>query len=810
MGSHCATARFCSLAVALFLFINPFSLAEAKGGTHCLVGVDGNAHAAEGAFSGDLCREKEAPRGSFILLILDKITLSDLLSYSGPLLTSLLQKSSLGLMNVNTAGSLGTESGYLTIGAGNRLQGNWAVRKAYNRGEEKGQSVEVLYRRHSGKGVVPPGAVLHPYTGALESLNSNRSCPASLGALGEMLTRNGFPAAVIGNADTDQEGRQAVTITMNRDGVVAYGDVSTRLLKEDRFFPFGYRCSAQVYLDVYRACSEKASLIAVEWGDTERIDAYLGHLSAERRGEFLQSSFEELDLFLGGLLADRGFEGRLVILVPSPPQAPVAGGYRLTPIVYHNPGNPRGGLLVSRTTRVPGIVANIDIAPSVAEHLGLPSPVCFAGAPLQAEPFDGHLQKISALAERTARTYQQRPSIIKGYLLVLIIFTVTGLAGIVTRFYPVRLLRPAFYGLLYFPLSFLLAPAFAFFPAGSYLLNFCFLVVLTAVFVVLSELLWRSPMAFFSGAGFMVFGLLTVDLLSGSILQSRSFLGYDPIGGARFYGIGNEYMGVMIGSFILGFGSFISLRIKGQKEAEKGGHLANFSEIRVPIWLFATLSVIILFLMASPSFGANFGGAVTAALSLSLTLGGFIALFYGGDPLLWFRSLLKRRKRALSLITFVSIPLLFILLTGLLLYYLNLPRPGADISHLGRTLELVQKNGFGELLNIASRKLEMNYKLVRYSLWTRALLVMIALIAILYYYPTGLIKNIYAGEPGFRVAMGGIIAASVTALLVNDSGVVAAATIMLYGGLPLLILALEKNLNKINDTAGNLPDKMEI
>ena len=28
-------------------------------------------------------------------------------------------------------------------------------------------------------------------------------------------------------------------------------------------------------------------------------------------------------------------------------------------------------------------------------------------------------------------------------------------------------------------------------------------------------------------------------------------LGYDPVGGARFYGIGNEYMGVLVGSSIL-------------------------------------------------------------------------------------------------------------------------------------------------------------------------------------------------------------------------------------------------------------------
>ena len=31
-----------------------------------------------------------------------------------------------------------------------------------------------------------------------------------------------------------------------------------------------------------------------------------------------------------------------------------------------------------------------------------------------------------------------------------------------------------------------------------------------------------------------------------------SMLGYDPIGGSRYYGLGNEYMGVLIGSLVIG------------------------------------------------------------------------------------------------------------------------------------------------------------------------------------------------------------------------------------------------------------------
>ena len=54
---------------------------------------------------------------------------------------------------------------------------------------------------------------------------------------------------------------------------------------------------------------------------------------------------------------------------------------------------------------------------------------------------------------------------------------------------------------------------------------------------------------------------------------------------------------------------------------------------------------------------------------------------------------------------------------GALLYYLNLPRPDTAVSHLGRTLELVRSDGLAELWNIAWRKMDMNFRLVLYSLW---------------------------------------------------------------------------------------------
>ena len=282
-------------------------------------------------------------RGRFILLTLDKLILQDLLAYSGPFLTSLLQDSSLGLMNVNTAGSPGTESGYLTVGAGARLLGNWTARRAFNREEGREQPVDVLYRRHSGKGDLPSGMVLHPYTGALEALNSSRPYPALLGALGEALTENGLSVAVLGNADTNQEGRQAVTIAMNNDGVVAYGDVSSSLLKKDGVFPFGYRCSAPAYLAAYEACRDKASFFVVEWG--YRPNRCLsGAPSRHQEGNLSGILWQSWIYFWRGCLPI--LTRKTVCLSLFLPAAGFHfGGYRLTPAVYYNPANPGRGCL---------------------------------------------------------------------------------------------------------------------------------------------------------------------------------------------------------------------------------------------------------------------------------------------------------------------------------------------------------------------------------------------------------------------------------------------------------------------------------
>lgn len=833
----------------------------------------------------------ENPAGNRVILItLDKVTYQDLLDYSGPVLASLLEKGGVALLNVNTAAS-GSESGYLSIGSGARLGANWAGRRAFNRMEpHQGEIAGALYRRHMGTSLVPPGAVLHLYSGVLHRLNEQRPYPLLVGALGEAIGRAGLGAAVLGNADGDAPNRQIAAIAMDSAGVVAYGDVGPALLREDEYFPFGKRCDAGAYLKALESFWEKAAFIAVDWGDTSRIEEYMAHLPYERRGALLRASLQELDQFLLGLQSAFRAGARLILLAPSLPGAAFSAGQKLAPLLYYNPVSPGGGLVVSDTTRLPGLVANIDLAPTILNILDVERPVFLFGAPLRVLPMAGHLEKLAALSARIMHIYNQRPAVIKGYLTAQMVLLLGGMGGLFFRIKQVKVLWPGLFTLLLFPLAALIAPAFPLYPAPHLFGNVLLLVVLTVLLTYFAVSLFPQPLAFFSFTGLSLFGLLAIDLLRGAPWISVSFLGYDPVGGARFYGIGNEYMGIMVGAFILGFGSLLGLVLNKAQLALEGNRKniplcleddissppqpavakpasgKNENKISLPLkalvsrvvdlpekgkdknaslcpktgtssaaqpageenenkpfpcpsanasrqagvqraavvglsWLFIFLSLLLLFLMASPAYGTNFGGAVTAAVALAVTAGGLLILLGGEGYIflpknpLYFQPLRRVFGRGAFASPFprkVLLLLSFMLVTGALLYWLNSATAEAPVSHLGRTLELVRSDGLPELWKIALRKLEMNIKLIRYSLWSRVLFLFIFLVTALYFYPVGLTKKIFTEKPCFKIALGGIIAGSFTAFVVNDSGVVTAATTMLYGGLPLLLLVFQE------------------
>lgn len=737
----------------------------------------------------------EGEKRTVVLVILDKVTLEDLKEYAGPTLRSMMEQGKAALKNVNTGGAVGAENGYLTVGSGARVQGDWSVRKAFNRGEEvDGVSANKLYLRHSEGGKVPPGEILHLYPYHLHRLNEDLPYPAAVGALGETLQENGLSAAVLGNADTDKVGRQVVSIAMNEEGVVDYGDVGTALLKDDGNFPFGHRSDASAYLQAFRELKDQVSLVAVEWGDTARVNEYMDHIPLSRRGDFLSSSFRELDIFLGGIQQLLEGEHKIMFITPSPPVSLITGGQLLTPLVVYSSEMNKGGMLQSATTRREGIVTNIDIVPSIFSYLGIESPYFLWGEEVRGSTGEEHLKELSAVGEGTRRIYNQRPGIIRGFIITHIILLLGGLGLVLLRIKKGVYLFPFITGLYYFPVAVLLAPAFNFFPLERLLYNVLFMMALTAVLTAAGLLLFRQMGRHLIFIGLLTSGLLIFDLLQGAELISHSFLGYDPVGGARFYGIGNEYMGLLLGSFILGFGSLFSAVVSWRESSSFKPRFYIF------LGVYVSAAVFVLYLLASPVYGANFGGAVSAAAALAFTLGGILNFVYGrnflprglkqdgqGDAssFLSFKGRLSKNAALFLLFLFMS-------LTALLVFSLNVIFYEEALSHMGRSWELIKSNGWGELVNIVYRKVEMNLTLIRHSLWSRLLLVFLAVILVIYHYPLGMMRAILEKQPGIRIALGGTVAGGIAAFIFNDSGVVSAATTMLYGSLPLLLFSFKE------------------
>ena len=86
--------------------------------------------------------------------------------------------------------------------------------------------------------------------------------------------------------------------------------------------------------------------------------------------------------------------------------------------------------------------------------------------------------------------------------------------------------------------------------------------------------------------------------------MKESILGFSPVGGARYYGIGNEYLGILLGASVTG-----------------ATILMDWTRRKT---LFFYLSILfyaaITYFAAAPWFGSNFGGGVSLSVTYLLIM----------------------------------------------------------------------------------------------------------------------------------------------------------------------------------------------
>ncbi len=706
-----------------------------------------------------------------ILLLADRLTYGDLRCTAGPNLSRILDEGAVALMNVRT-GRSGSESGYLSLGTGSRAAAGPEGRAAFEKGELfEGERAEIIFERRVGD--QPAGTIFHLQSAALQERNRALPYEVTVGLMGEMLKSNGLTAAVWGNADGAVPNRSAVMVAMDSGGAVLTGQVGDELLREDALFPYGVRTDVSGLAAAVTDNIGAAELHVVEFGDSSRLDEYWPNL-AQARGEALfKMTMEHLDRLLGELqpLA-AGQDWTLLLLSPSLPLNRPAAGEQLAPVIMYRGAAPVPGLLAGSSTRRAGLVQNVDLLSMVrflltdAENSALPPPV----PPFSIVPDDDSLEFLDHFSTRAALVYNQRAPLLKSYVAILIAALLAAPAGLLLKVRP--LLRPLsrlIELLLFVPPALLLLPGLFTFPRPDLWQSALILsgaVLLPAL--LLHPLQSGNGHLYRAVIGWGIALALIIDTLAGAPLQQLSLMSYDPIGGARYYGMGNEYMGVLIGAALLGTVSLKAF-IVGEKGAPQQKIVFHIAAASV-----ATLYALIIFILAAPNFGANLGGTLAAAAAFGAA---WAELFGMG---------VKKKRAALS-------TALFLLLAAGLLWTLNACLPQLLPSHVGLFGETLRSQGAAAFRETAWRKMSMNVKLVRYSIWGRALVTLVGLCVVLFLYPGGLRRRLRRDCPALVSGVIAALAGAAAALLTNDSGVVAAATILLYAAPPALVMIMQKS-----------------
>jgi len=685
---------------------------------------------------------------------MDRIGWQDIQKAKTPNIDYLIQNGAIGLMTTNTGGSLNQPNAYLTLGAGARVVASSESSLSFSAGDEyQGKKVGDIYFQRTGARV-EDDSIVNIATAQIIRNNKNKPYTVNIGALGTALRKAGRIPVVLGNCDTDREyQRYLPTMLMDEKGVVPAGDVGRGLLVEDVAKPYGLKTDYEKMLQRLYDFWDRCDVIAVQLGDTSRVEDFKYEATDERIEILRQEAIEEGDAFIGRLIEkmDRN-KDLLLFLSPVGPAKELELNNRLSPIIAFGKGIEKGWLSSGSTHR-DGVVNNLDVGATILDFFDIRPEPGQTGAPIFSRGNNKGFDGLLAFNKRLVEIYNQRYFLIRSYVFLQIILLGLTLVSLLFARRYLKYMKAALLFLMIVPLLYLIITIF---HRPILMENVAILLVLgTALTAILMALAPKVLDRIVFICGILSLALL-VDQWTGARLIQGSPLGYDVISGARFYGIGNEYMGILMGAVCT----------TAAAAAEKWADRQRKILLLLALFLAGALITMVL-----PQLGANVGGGIAAFIAFALT---------------WM--LLKGRKVTIRHGFIIGGALISMLV---ILFVIDSFRALDSQSHMGQTAKLLQQNGIGELFKIFERKISMNIKLFRYTIWTRVLLTCIFVVAVLFYRPLGILKDVVSRHRNLSKGLIGGTVGSIAALLANDSGVVAAATSMVYVIPPLLLITIE-------------------
>lgn len=653
-----------------------------------------------------------------------------------------------GLMNIR--GDKGTDDrrSYASMGAGGRAN---VANEQYINFQSIDKETAQKFKSATGKN---PKAINDlTINKSINENIENGKYGSTLGSLGQTLSDNGLKTAVLGNSDIIENGeikknRNIGLVAMDQYGRIDAGNIDDINIK-DTSMPFGIKTDYDKLTKETKKYYEESDAIFVDLGDTYRLDQYRLYLNEGTYEDMKRSISNNIDKYLKGVFDMVGENDTVYISSAFPSDLDYKNKRRLSPIIKFK--GDKKGILSSATTRRDGIVANLDVGVDILSEFGLKNDA-MVGRSYNLIEKEDNVDYVLDEYKKIVSISDIRSSVINGFVSVISTSWIIAMIAILLRNYlphkeKVFIILKEFIKLgIIMPLSFIVSPIFNFKQpmaiTGGILLT-------TLVFYLIGKRLFKDDIKQMGFFALITIAVITIDSIFGTYLMKNNIMSYDAIIGARYYGIGNEYEGVTIACAIF------ALAV-----------LLNYNKI--PKWLIAVLLIIILITSAYPSMGANVGGAISESIAYLL----FVLLIF--DVKLDFKKVILLGAAAL----------------GVVIIFAVLDIVSGSGSHLGGFVKQILLNGPGVIIQTFTRKIEMNLKLAQTSVWVNILLAGIAIIAIFIFKPSKHFRDIARRYPalfkGFIASMVGCI----VTLLVNDSGIVAAATASIYILIPIIIISI--------------------
>ncbi|MDX6668067.1 MAG: hypothetical protein QOK04_1447, partial [Solirubrobacteraceae bacterium] len=288
---------------------------------------------------------------------------------------------------------------------------------------------------------------------------------------------------------------------------------------------------------------------------------------------------------LDQLIGQRPSNELLIVVQAPPPDKPP----QALPIGMAGEGKKPGGL-TSQSTRQNGIVAAIDLAPTVLDWLHVKVPSDVRGEPIEVRG-SRNAKRLDDLRDRFTNIGKYRLTAVQGMVLIFlgVLLAMGCFGGWHTRFR--KALRVGTLAFMWGPLIVLFE---AFFNPGTPGVEMAIVAIPSFALAFLTDrfVKWpRGPMV----PIFLALIAYTVDLANDSHLIVRSLLGPNPKFGSRFFGVGNELEAALPVLLFIGLAAALSGRARSRGLAAT----------------FAGAGALLAVIVGSGRLGADVGGVIT-------------------------------------------------------------------------------------------------------------------------------------------------------------------------------------------------------